>query len=704
MSQEQFSWISYYKEFANKLLKYRNNRKELLDYIYNNLDANISYLHEEDKRKLEDICPFTTMGIFNRGTTDKNRKFVAGQFKKFLNIEADVPTRFDGIPVLNNLRSYFFGFSDKRKPDDIENIWRLFEKALHTPYDIENIFNIVKTQYIINVNLTMGLYWISPENFIALDSRNCAYLKNYGIKTKNSLPEFRDYLALIQEVKNKIQYGEIKEKTFPEFSYNAWLNGSENSTQDDIESENSDWENWYKEIVDLLRYKKNIILQGAPGTGKTYAIPDIVVRLCSDVDVNPNRKSIMQNYKQLLENGRVMFTAFHQSMDYEEFIEGLKPELTEGAVHYEVSDGIFKQINEKALLPIVENVNLGIRENPSIWKVSLMTTYANPIRTDCLKNNRIRIGWDQYGSEVSEDTNYEYGGRIVLDTFINKMQIGDIVMSCYTNKTIDAIGVITGEYKWNDSLGEYKRTRTVKWLVKDIEENIYELNRKTTMTLSTVYRLNNISLENVMDILAKYKVVNTNSIIKNEKPYVLVIDEINRGNISKIFGELITLLEADKRLGEDNEIKVTLPYSKEEFGVASNIYLIGTMNNADRSLGYLDYATRRRFAFVELFPDKLDIHGFNERLFKKVSELFVKDYEKYINESNFEPSDYLSDEFRPEDVMIGNSYFIMKDTNGKDVTNIRLNYEIIPILKEYLKDGIFKDKAGVEKIIEELTN
>jgi len=347
----------------------------------------------------------------------------------------------------------------------------------------------------------MGLYWILPKKFIALDSRNREYLESYGINTKNELPYFKDYLTLIQDVNEKMQSGIIKEKSFPEFSYSAWLSGNDKTDEDEIKGVDT-YREYYKEIVDLLHYKKNIILQGVPGTGKTYDIPEIVVRLCSEIDINPNRKSIMQEYKQLVENGRVMFTTFHQSMDYEEFIEGLKPELIDGTIHYEVSDGIFKQINKKALLPIVENNNLGIRENPTIWKVSLMTTYANPIRTDCLINNRIRIGWDQYGAEVSEDTNYEYGGRIVLDSFINKMQIGDIIMSCYTNKMVDAIGVVTGDYKWDDNLSEYKRTRTVEWLIKGVEEDIYDLNKKTIMTLSTVYRLNNISLENVMDILA----------------------------------------------------------------------------------------------------------------------------------------------------------------------------------------------------------
>jgi 5-methylcytosine-specific restriction protein B len=205
-----------------------------------------------------------------------------------------------------------------------------------------------------------------------------------------------------------------------------------------------------------------------------------------------------------------------------------------------------------------------------------------------------------------------------------------------------------------------------------------------------------------MDILKKYNIVSTTHIHQNKKPYVLVIDEINRGNISKIFGELITLLEADKRLGEENEIKVTLPYSKEEFAIPSNLYIIGTMNTADRSLGHIDYAIRRRFAFVDMFPLELDIDEFDKELFKEVSELFIKNYDDYIESNVIEPSDYISEEFRPEDVWLGHSYFIMTNKNGGDNTNLRLRYEIIPVLKEYLKDGIFKDTDAVKKKIEEL--
>ena len=219
------------------------------------------------------------------------------------------------------------------------------------------------------------------------------------------------------------------------------------------------------------------------------------------------------------------------------------------------------------------------------------------------------------------------------------MKVGDIVMSCFSSQTIDAIGVVVGDYEYDDTLPNYKRVRKVNWLIKGINENIVNMNDGKTMTLGTVYRLNSISLDNVKSILEKYKTPTTME--ENNQPYVMVIDELNRGNVSKIFGELITLLEPDKRKGKINAESVILPYSKKVFQVPNNVYIIATMNTADRSLGVLDYAIRRRFAFIAEKPYDLsyeneDIKGFDSELFKKVGELFISNFEDY-KESNFDP-------------------------------------------------------------------
>lgn len=449
-------------------------------------------------------------------------------------------------------------------------------------------------------------------------------------------------------------------------------------------------------IINLLNSKKQIILQGAPGTGKTFITAEIAIALCDGIENIPlSRKEIMERYNQLVYEGRIDFTTFHQSMDYEEFIEGIKPKVdnVSNEMIYELQAGMFKKMCEKAIKPIVQDEKFQIDDKATVWKVSLAKTGENEIRTDCLNNNRIRIGWDHYGENLKYEELDE--GKIVLNAFINKMQIGDIVFSCYSEKVIDAIGIIEGEYEWDETLNDgYKRVRKVNWIVKGIKEDIYELNNKTKMTSSTVYRLNNISINKVLELIKKYN--NTEAIEENDKPYVLIIDEINRGNISKIFGELITLLENDKRMGEKNELWATLPYSNEKFSIPSNLYIIGTMNTADRSLGYIDYAVRRRFAFYTLKADRSVIENHykdNEELKSEAINLFDK-VQKLILKN-------IASEFNVEDLMIGHSYFLAKD---EEELNMKLEYEIKPLLREYAFDGILYKLKKVDGKYKEIEN
>lgn len=475
------------------------------------------------------------------------------------------------------------------------------------------------------------------------------------------------------------------------------------------ETNNSSKGTWYDDVVRIWERRKNIVLYGAPGTGKTYDVPELAVRLCdpSFMVAEPSREEIVSRYNQLKTEKRIAFTTFHQSLDYEDWIEGLRPVVNENnQVTYEIESGIFKKLCEEAERPVVKDKQVGIADNAVVWKVSLAGTGDNPVRSDCMKNSYIRIGWDGYGPVISDETDwsiYNGEGKQILDAYINKMKIGDIVMSCYSSQTIDAIGVVGGDYEFDDSLPDYKRVRRVNWLVKNINENIVEMNDGKTMTLGTVYRLNSITLDNVKSILEKY---NTSSKMEeNDKAYVMVIDELNRGNVSKVFGELITLLEADKRKGRINAESVVLPYSKKGFHIPNNVYLIATMNTADRSLGSLDYAIRRRFAFIAEKPFGLEVEGFNEELFELVSSLFVKNFDEYKESGwdqtlKLESADTLSEEYKPEDVWIGHSYFLMQDEEGEDNTSNRLLYEIIPLLEEYVRDGVLTAEA--QDVIDEL--
>lgn len=475
------------------------------------------------------------------------------------------------------------------------------------------------------------------------------------------------------------------------------------------ETNNSSKGTWYDDVVRTWERRKNVVLYGAPGTGKTYDVPELAVRLCDPafMAADPSREEIVSRYNQLKTEKRIAFTTFHQSLDYEDWIEGLRPVVNEdNQVTYEIESGIFKKLCEEAERPVVKDKQVGIADNAVVWKVSLAGTGDNPVRSDCMKNSYIRIGWDGYGPVISDETDwsvYNGEGKQILDAYINKMKIGDIVMSCYSSQTIDAIGVVIGDYEFEDKFPNYKRVRRVNWLVKNINENIVEMNDGKTMTLGTVYRLNSITLDNVKSILEKY---NTSSKMEeNDKAYVMVIDELNRGNVSKVFGELITLLEADKRKGRINAESVVLPYSKKGFHIPNNVYLIATMNTADRSLGSLDYAIRRRFAFIAEKPFGLEVDGFNEELFELVSSLFVKNFDEYKESGwdltmKLEPADTLSEEYKPEDVWIGHSYFLMQDEEGEDNTSNRLLYEIIPLLEEYVRDGVLTAEA--QGVIDEL--
>lgn len=689
-----FTWIPYYKEFAQRLTQFQKDRKRLLNLIYDNRDELLAkYLHDQggEGDLLEDIDPFTVFGLFNRGIKHENRINSAKLFKNILDIKVDIPKDFEGIPVLNNQKSHFFGFRSHRGKNDIQNLWNLFIKVVNDE-NFEEEYNTVIKQFIIKVNITMGLFWIRPEKFLAFDRTNRQYLKEqYGIKLPNKAPEYSEYMKILDSINKKMASGEIKENTFYELSANANNLGYDNSDYDSY----LEWGSFYTE---LWKKRKNVILQGAPGTGKTYRIPELVVRLCEpEFDANnATRKELMSVYDRLKEEKRVMFTTFHQSMDYEDWLEGLRPVLENDQVTYKIEPGIFKRLCTEAERPLSAKKDVNISNEAIVWKVSLSGTGDNPVRRDCMKNGYIRIGWDGYGENITEETDWSIHngeGKTILNAFINTMKVGDIVMSCYSSRTIDAIGIVTGEYEWHDNFEHYKRVRRVKWLVKDINEDIVKLNDDKTMTLGTVYRLNAITLDKVKSLLDKYEASKT--LIDNNKPYVIVIDEFNRGNVSKIFGELITLLEPDKRKGMRNAESVLLPYSKKEFYIPSNVFLVATMNTADRSLDTIDYAIRRRFAFITVKPQEIDDDNFNSELFREVSSLFISNYDEYA-ESGFDdtikllPAETLSEEYRPEDVWIGHSYFIM---DGEYALQDRLLFEIIPLLEEYIRDGVLTSEA-----------
>ena len=690
MNEATFIWNEIYEEFATKLLEYKNDRKNLiskLQNVYEEIDMKLSKM--ESNGEILDIDPFTIFGLFNKGITDDNRKRILGEIAKQFNLKNKVPFSFEGIPLVNNLRSTFFNFAEERGENDINNLWEVFESAIRyadnptqgNKLKIESTYNNVIKQKGIQWNITMGLYWIRPNTYINLDSKNREFiikqkiLPEQFIKEVNqfkNVPNGEQYIQLCDLLLEKIKDGQYGYRDFKELSFIAYERNMSVDTVTQHNTQNTD-------------IAKNTILYGPPGTGKTYNTVMYAVAIIENKKLEEIKKEnyteVIDRYNKYKEDGLIEFTTFHQSYGYEEFIEGIKPvihsdEEDETDIQYEVVPGLFKKFCDIAGKPILrkEKCDIGINESPTIWKISLEGSGENSTRTECMKNEHIRIGYDEYGREI---TNLFKGvaGRHILNYFINDMSIGDIVMSCYDCNTVDAIGVVTGEYEWHDEYPEYKRLRKVNWIVKGIKENIIKINNGSRLSNPTVYKLR-MDLSDVMEIIEKYS-KNTIEVEEKKKNHVFIIDEINRGNISKIFGELITLIEPTKRIGQTEGQKVRLPYSQKLFGVPNNVYLIGTMNTADRSIATIDTALRRRFNFKEMLPDEEVLDGIYVE-YVSIKDIFIKMNKRITVLFDREHT-------------LGHAYFLpLKGAPTIETLADIFENSIIPLLQEYFYEDYEK--------------
>ncbi len=381
----------------------------------------------------------------------------------------------------------------------------------------------------------------------------------------------------------------------------------------------------------------NQILFGPPGTGKTYnTINQALAILAPDFLAQNSgndpetRKRLKAEFDRFVTTERVRFVTFHQSFSYEDFIEGLRADsdAETGQVKYSVESGVFKRICDDARTRPASD--LGVRANPAIWKISIDGTGVTPTKSYCLANGEARIGWGETGdwrNGVEDNAYYNGLGESTKGTlkyFAEQMVVGDILLCIHSAEQIGSIGVVTSDYRYEEQIpvgvtGGYQHVRSVRWLYRDIKLSILPLNDGHQFTQKTVYAIDRFTWGELLSYLQLQKVQAVESVTVAgavNEPYVLIIDEINRGNVSRIFGELITLIEESKREGADEALSAKLPYSKKPFSVPKNVYLIGTMNTADRSLAGLDIALRRRFVFREMPPrpellDDVEVAGLN---------------------------------------------------------------------------------------------
>ena len=461
----------------------------------------------------------------------------------------------------------------------------------------------------------------------------------------------------------------------------------------------------------------NQILYGPPGTGKTYNTINKALEIINGgVPNNPDkRKKVKERFDELRTNGQIEFVTFHQSYGYEEFVEGIKaiPPKQEGnntnEMIYDVTDGVFKRLcNVAKELNATRLIYDFDESNINIWKMSLGDS-TNPedevIFDFCIKNNKLLLGFgkakdfsacktkDEIAEILQEDRTISYP-VFALDAFKNRMKKGDIVLISQGNRKIRAIAKVTGDYhclkdiKEDEQVRDYVQARDVEWLLVPDEPFSYEKILNKQLSQATIY---NIKKHAKIDILKELlTTVNDDS----KKNYVLIIDEINRGNISKIFGELITLIEDTKRAGYDESVEITLPYSGDKFSVPKNLYIIGTMNTADRSIALMDTALRRRFEFIEMMPNLSLLSNNGEEIKKyhaddkQENDLIVKDINiRLLLKKMNQRIEYLYD----RDHTIGHAYFMsLKEIADPEEAKFELDNifknKIIPLLQEYFYD------------------
>ncbi len=566
----RFQWSRFYSAVADKLLNCRSDRTPLISAIHDiasRVDG-LSNLQDQYSNgtsgPLRDICPFTTFGIFNRGIKDSNRKLIAKGLAEFLGVDDPVPDSFEGIPVLNNQRSWFFGFEKDRNPEDIDMLWMIFAEALrYADSDDTDARNEFERAYDnateicgVGWNLTMGLYWIRPWSFPSLDGQSRRYIdKKLGIHLDRNGPgrrcDSQDYLRVLSILETRFNEEAYPVHSFPDLSMAAWFfkdpgkdlkgsdinldftndendDGSESElivaplepySIDDIMNEGCFLDkSEVKRFLERLRTKKNLILQGPPGTGKTWLGKRLALALVTQRD-----------------ESKIKTVQFHPNLSYEDFIRGWRPS---GDGKLTLVDGPFMEMIKAA------------SKSPS-------------------------------------------------------------------------------------------------------------------------------------------------------DRYVIVIEEINRGNPAQIFGEMLTLLEADKRTPNEALELCYRRYDNEKIFIPDNLFLIGTMNIADRSLALVDFALRRRFAFVDLVPCLGE--SWKKWLATEcgIGHNIIIEIQKRMLALNkeIETDSTLGPQFR-----IGHSYVTpplkMKISDAREWFKQVVETEIGPLLEEYWFDSRNDANTMKKKLIE----
>jgi 5-methylcytosine-specific restriction protein B len=711
--KQTFDWIPFYMEFADKLLPFRMRRSKLINLIeesFSELQIKLPKL-EKDGARPSDIDPFTVFGLFNKHLTSENRIGIAGEIGRRIGVSAAVPASFDGIPILMNLNATFYRFITDRKDDDIDNLWEVFSAALGLVNHFDEAsrerfvraFDVVRVQKGIRWNITMGLYWIRPNYFVNLDGRNlwalgdmemlgaeCAMaVRSLGGK----VPDGAEYLRICSLCRKAVAQDEAKIHSLPEFSSQAWDNSEEANKKKKL---NEQATKGMETMGDDPSARGTHYWLYSPGAGasmwnefRSEGIMALGWDAAGDVLRFNSQTEVRDALDASLADGKMHNNAAHDLWQFAHAMQpgdiifarrGFDKIIGRGIVaseyrHEKERDGKYQNVRDvtwevvgewdnpydhqqavKTLTDITAQTEQ-VEKILSLFPETDEETGENDAelpfydRDDLLNEVYIDSStYDRLTSLLKHKRNVILQGAPgVGKTFLAK-RLAYSIMGCKDDRRVEIVQ-FHQSYSYEDFVMGYRPT-----------EGGFELRK------GVFYRFCKRAEEDPDD------------------DFFFIIDEINRGNLSRIFGELFMLIEPDKR-----GARVRLMYSDELFSVPGNLYLIGTMNTADRSLAMIDYALRRRFAFFELEP------GFDSRGFKV--------YQEQVDSPEFdrlvECIQVLNDAIGADPALgkgfrIGHSFLCGLDPRAeRTVIAERLRaiveYELSPLLEEYWFDD--RDKT-----------
>lgn len=497
---EQFKWVSFYMEFATKLLEYKTGRSsliEILQKVYSNIGMKLPKLEKDNVPK--DIDPFTIFGLFNKGITDAKRISILGGIKTLFEIEADVPDDFSGIPVLNNMMATFYAFEggDRRKDDDIDNLWNAFESAIKlAENDSEesraafiSAYDQVRAQFAVRWNLTMGLYWIRPYTFISLDSRNREFMSNPDnisanvvaeMKTLKSVPAAEKYLSIRDKCKSAVESGEYGYTSFPELSHKAWITSVENSEMEKAAktgTSNAAFLRWFRPVLQSLRDL------GGSATPEDTRKKIISNEKLSDEEVNAAGE---KNNVNKFENEVAFARSYLVKAGYiDNKVYGIWT-LTDKGRTVEMTDELASEIFKNG---VADNAAKS-KEKNSLGDADVATVHywlyapgeGASMWEDFYSAGIMGLGWDELGDlntyaskdEMAQklrdihggDSSYKNSAHAVWQ-FVHDIKPGDVIFAKRGRSEILGRGVVESDYEYDDNHdGEYPNLRKVKWTHK----------------------------------------------------------------------------------------------------------------------------------------------------------------------------------------------------------------------------------------------